>query len=75
MEYIKGESLYDHVEKLDHLPENPAKVIVKALLNVLAYLHGEGYIHQDVKTENILLPVEDGIVKYEKMKVMIKYNE
>jgi len=69
MEYIKGESLYDYVERMEQLGEQETKIIVRNLLEVLQYLHGEGYIHQDIKTENILLPMVGEEFSFEDMKV------
>mmetsp|Transcript_4547 Transcript_4547/g.5585 ORF Transcript_4547/g.5585 Transcript_4547/m.5585 type:complete len:84 (+) Transcript_4547:291-542(+) len=71
MEYIKGESLYDYVERMEKLEENQTKTIVRILLEVLQYLHSNGYIHQDIKTENILLPRIDGEISFESMKVSL----
>lgn len=43
------------------LAEDAARGIVRALLEAIAYLHGRGIVHRDVKPENILFetPFED----------------
>jgi len=71
MEYIKGESLYDYVERMEKLEESQAKTIVHSLLEILEYLHTSGYIHQDIKTENILLPQPTAHeIEFDKMKLI-----
>jgi len=72
MEYIKGESLYDYVERTEKLTEKQARALTRALLQVLEYLHGKGYIHQDIKTENIMLPMPSPTseIQFEDMKLI-----
>eukprot|EP00011_Vannellida_sp_DIVA3-517-6-12_P010705 CAMPEP_0114619232 /NCGR_PEP_ID=MMETSP0168-20121206/8109_1 /TAXON_ID=95228 ORGANISM="Vannella sp., Strain DIVA3 517/6/12" /NCGR_SAMPLE_ID=MMETSP0168 /ASSEMBLY_ACC=CAM_ASM_000044 /LENGTH=678 /DNA_ID=CAMNT_0001830397 /DNA_START=326 /DNA_END=2358 /DNA_ORIENTATION=- len=56
MEYVAGESLFELVERVDTLSEKDTQEVVRALLEVLAYMHAAHYIHQDVKTENMMIP-------------------
>jgi serine/threonine-protein kinase 24/25/MST4 len=45
------------------LPEDAAAYVLRALLSALAYLHGEGRIHRDVKAANVLLSGDGRAVK------------
>jgi serine/threonine protein kinase len=65
MEYIRGQDLAKH---LDRLP-GPSKVldrvevlrVGKAVAEALDYAHGKGIVHRDVKPSNVIL-AEDGRV-------------
>jgi HD superfamily phosphohydrolase len=54
MEFIKGESLDKLVER-DELSGMEFLSVIAQLLDALDYLHGEGIMHSDVKTQNILV--------------------
>ncbi|XP_009803912.1 mitogen-activated protein kinase kinase kinase 20-like [Nicotiana tabacum] len=64
LEYASGGDLSDKLKKSsDHiLPEFEVKKYTKALLKGLYYIHKSGYVHCDIKLQNILLG-EDGQVK------------
>jgi serine/threonine protein kinase len=75
MEFIEGQSLYDYVETVDKLTESQAKTLTQYLLQAVEYVHNQDYIHQDIKTENILLPKgqsPDDHSQFENMKVCWK---
>ena len=55
LEYAENGSLLKLVKTLGKLPEELAAVYVQQVLEALAYLHGEGVIHRDLKAANILL--------------------
>ena len=55
LEYAENGSLLKLVKTLGKLPEELACVYVREVLEALAYLHGEGVIHRDLKAANILL--------------------
>jgi serine/threonine protein kinase len=55
MNFVEGESLSARVEREGALPENEVLTWACQLLSALAYCHGEGVIHRDVKPQNIII--------------------
>ncbi|HEY9869089.1 MAG TPA: serine/threonine-protein kinase [Candidatus Obscuribacterales bacterium] len=55
MEYIKGESLRDKIDREGQLPLNVAAAILIQICRGLQEAHSMGIIHRDLKPENILL--------------------
>ncbi len=55
MPFIRGESLRDRLRREKQLPLADALRIAREAADALAFAHGEGVIHRDVKPENILL--------------------
>ena len=61
MEYLAGGALTDIVTKA-RMDENQIAIVCKSVLKALAFLHSNGVIHRDIKTDSILLS-SDGQVK------------
>ena len=60
-EFIRGESLRDHLERrAPELPEVGMMIAVQ-LLGALQHAHENGVIHRDVKPENVLIGHDGGI--------------
>jgi len=55
MEYVPGRTLKDALESGGPLEPARAVAIMLTVLHALAYAHGRGLIHRDVKPQNILL--------------------
>ena len=55
MPFIAGESLRERLDHVGSLELREACRIAGDLADALAYAHGEGVIHRDVKPENVLL--------------------
>jgi len=58
MEYVKGGTLKDRLTG-DPLDKQRAVHLGMAVGRALAFAHGQGIVHRDVKPANILLPSED----------------
>src|SRR5689334_8764068 len=56
MEYIKGNSLKDQLNKSGALAIEDALHIAVQLADAMAYAHSQGLIHRDIKPANILMP-------------------
>lgn len=61
MEYLAGGALTDIVTK-SRMDENQIATVCKSVLRALAFLHANGVIHRDIKSDSILLST-DGRVK------------
>jgi len=55
LELCEGGELYDRIQQKQFYPEQEAKVLIKNLLEAVAFIHSKGIMHRDLKPENILL--------------------
>src|SRR5213594_2201623 len=55
MAYIEGETLTERVRQRGPLPPSEASRVLRDVAWALAYAHGQGVIHRDVKPDNILI--------------------
>ena len=62
MEYLPGQTLGDLLRNVHPLPEPDAVRIASLVCGALAYLHGKGVVHRDLKPQNIML-CNDGSVR------------
>jgi serine/threonine protein kinase len=62
MEYVKGQSAQNHLERSGPLPLAEATQVVVDIARGLEELHHRGFVHRDVKPGNILI-AEDGRAK------------
>ena len=62
LEYIKGETLLDKVNKEGTISEFSARVILLQIISILNHLHNEiGIIHGDLKCENFMID-DNGVI-------------
>ncbi|XP_049850344.1 ras GTPase-activating-like protein rgaA [Schistocerca gregaria] len=62
LEFVENGSLLSILKKFGNFPETLIAVYITQVLEGLAYLHGQGVIHRDIKASN-LLTTKDGGVK------------
>jgi eukaryotic-like serine/threonine-protein kinase len=60
MTYVEGETLGDRLRERGPLPADEAARVLREVAWALAYAHGRGIVHRDVKPDNILLEAATG---------------
>lgn len=58
LEYVDGGSLRDLIKKRTRLDEDTTRLILRGLLEGVAYLHSKGIVHRDLKPDNVLMVTE-----------------
>jgi len=62
MPFVEGESLRGRLARERRLPVEDALDITRQVAGALAYAHGKGVVHRDVKPENVMLHQGEAMV-------------
>lgn len=62
MEYVPGKTMADLIRREGAMAPRRAAGVILPVLDALGYAHGAGFLHRDVKPENVLIR-RDGVVK------------
>jgi tetratricopeptide (TPR) repeat protein len=62
MPYIEGESLREKLEREHELPVPDALRLLREVADALAFAHGKGVVHRDIKPDNVLLTGRHAVV-------------
>jgi serine/threonine-protein kinase len=62
MDFVEGPSLRDYLRRERRVSIPDTQHIARDLLSALAYAHGRGIVHRDVKPENIVLSRQGAIL-------------
>jgi serine/threonine protein phosphatase PrpC len=62
MEYLEGQTLGELLKSVRPLPEPDAVKIASRICEALAYMHGHGVVHRDLKPQNIMM-CNDGSIR------------
>ncbi|XP_055599153.1 uncharacterized protein LOC129748526 isoform X2 [Uranotaenia lowii] len=60
-EWIQGGELYSRIADIGPLEESHASILFYQLLMAVKHLHSLGYVHRDIKAENVLMLSEERI--------------
>src|ERR1043166_3773834 len=62
MPYVEGETLRARLAREGEFPVGDAVRILREVADALAYAHGQGVVHRDVKPENVMLSGRHALV-------------
>jgi serine/threonine-protein kinase len=62
MPYVEGESLRQRLTREGPLPLEDALSITRAVASALSYAHALGFVHRDIKPDNVLLAGDEAVV-------------
>jgi eukaryotic-like serine/threonine-protein kinase len=62
MPYVEGESLRTRLARQGELPIHDAVKILLEVTDALAYAHGRGVVHRDIKPDNVMLSGRHALV-------------
>jgi len=55
MPFVRGQNLWERFEKEGPFPADEVLRVGRAVASALAYAHGQGVVHRDIKPDNIML--------------------
>lgn len=58
-EFVQGQLLTDKLQPNQHWTENQVWEFIQEILQILVFIHSQGFIHRDIKPSNIIQRQED----------------
>lgn len=55
MEYVKGETLKEYLDRKGALPDNEVREIFSQMLDAVGYVHEQKMVHRDIKPSNFMI--------------------
>jgi len=62
MPFVEGESLRQKLERDGPMPVHDAVRVLREVVDALAYAHGHGVLHRDIKPDNVMLSGRHALV-------------
>lgn len=62
LQYIEGRTLRDMILSRDPILTDNVLVFIRQLAHVIQYIHAKGYLHLDIKPENILIQPDGRLI-------------
>jgi len=75
LEKVEGRCLIDVVSQGGALLEVEAKLIISQVVSALIYIHSKGWVHRDVKPDNMIYDLESGVVKLIDFEFAARYSK
>jgi ribosomal protein S6 kinase alpha-5 len=51
LEYLQGGELFDRIRQKKNFTEAEASVLMRKIVSAVAFMHGRGVVHRDIKPE------------------------
>ena len=64
LELCSGGELHDKIKKHTRFTEHQARIYMIQILKTINYIHFKGFVHRDVKPENIMIDGSDNSIKF-----------
>lgn len=61
MEYVKGETLRDYIDRKGRLSDDEVESLFKQMLDAVGYVHTQSLVHRDIKPSNFMVDTEGKI--------------
>jgi len=71
LEKVNGPEMHEHLKKVGFYSESRAAHMFYQCVAAVNHMHEEGYLHRDLKTENVLIVEDPGKTKDDKLHIKV----